>query len=95
MAEIDLTAEELLPFPDHHRYGRRDLESIRRAADRTGSGWILTTEKDAVKLEGRTTLPVVTLRLDVEVEEPGFFPFILSRISQLPPAPRAASAPRP
>jgi tetraacyldisaccharide 4'-kinase len=94
MTELDLAPDELLVFPDHHRYGRRDLERIRRAADRTGSAWILTTEKDAVKLEGKTTLPVVALRLEVEVEEPGFFPFLQSRISELPSAPRAASAPR-
>jgi tetraacyldisaccharide 4'-kinase len=94
MTELDLAAEELLAFPDHHRYARRDLERIRRAADRTGSAWILTTEKDAVKLEGKMTLPVIALRLEVEVEEPGFFPFLQSRISDSSPAARAASAPR-
>jgi tetraacyldisaccharide 4'-kinase len=96
LAELDLSPEELLAFPDHHRYARRDLERIRRAADRTGSAWILTTTKDAVKLEGTTSLPVVTLRLDVEVEEAAFFPFLLSRISEgQPKSPRTASAPRP
>jgi tetraacyldisaccharide 4'-kinase len=92
LAELELSAEELLAFPDHHRYTRRDLERICRAADSTGSAWILTTEKDSVKLEGKTTLPVVTLRLDVEVAEPGFFPFLLSRISGEPERPRTASA---
>jgi tetraacyldisaccharide 4'-kinase len=81
LAELDLSPEELLAFPDHHRYDRRDLERIRRVADRTGSAWILTTEKDVVKLEGMTPLPVVTVRLDVEVGETDFFPFLLSRIS--------------
>jgi tetraacyldisaccharide 4'-kinase len=81
LAELELRPEELFAFPDHHRYGRRDLERIRRAADRTGSAWILTTEKDAVKIEGKTLLPVVTLRLDVEVAEAGFFPLLLARIS--------------
>ncbi len=92
LAELELSAEEILGFPDHHRYTRRDLERIRRAADSTGSAWILTTEKDAVKLEGKTALPVVTLRLDVEVAEPGFFPFLLSRISGEPERSRTASA---
>jgi tetraacyldisaccharide 4'-kinase len=95
ISELDLAAEELLVFPDHHRYRRRDLERIRRAADRTGSSWILTTEKDAVKLDGGTFLPVVTLRLDVEIEEAGFFPFLLSRISEPPSSPRRALAPGP
>lgn len=92
--ELDLAAEEILTFPDHHAYRRRDLEAIRRAADRSGGAWILTTEKDAVKLEGKTLLPVVTLRVEVEVGESDFFPFLLSRIAAIPPKPRRASAPR-
>ena len=95
ISDLDLVAESTLAFPDHHRYRRRDLESIRRAADRTGSSWILTTEKDAPKLEGGTFLPVVTVRLDVEIEEPGFFPFLLSRMSETRSSPRRASAPTP
>ncbi len=94
LAELDLAPDELLSFPDHHHYGRRDLERIRRTADRTGSSWIITSAKDAVKLEGKISLPVVTLALDVEVAEAGFFPFLLSRIFR-GKARRAASAPRP
>jgi tetraacyldisaccharide 4'-kinase len=96
LTELDLAPDEVLAFPDHHRYGRRDLERIRRTADRTGSAWIATTEKDAVKLEGRTSLPVVIVKLEVEVREAGFFPFLLSRLaSREPDVPRRASAPRP
>jgi tetraacyldisaccharide 4'-kinase len=91
LAELELRAEELFAFPDHHRYGRRDLERIRRAADRTGSAWILTTEKDAVKLERKTLSPVVTLRLDVEVAEAGFFPLLFTRISGEAGTPQTAS----
>jgi tetraacyldisaccharide 4'-kinase len=92
--ELDLTAEEILTFPDHHAYRRRDLEAIRRAADASGGAWILTTEKDAVKLGGKTLLPLVTLRIEVEVGESGFFPFLFSRIAAIPAGSRRASAPR-
>ena len=96
LTELDLAPDEVLAFPDHHRYGERDLDRIRRAADRTGSAWIATTEKDAVKLEGKTSLPVVSVKLDVEVAEAGFFPFLLSRLgSRQPDPPRSASAPLP
>lgn len=95
LTELDLAPDEVLAFPDHHRYGRRDLERIRRAADRTGSAWIATTEKDAVKLEGKTSLPVVSVKLDVEIAEAGFFPFLLSRLGSRQPDARSASAPRP
>lgn len=95
LTELDLAPEEVLAFPDHHRYGRRDLERIRRAADRSGSAWIATTEKDAVKLQGKTSLPVVVVKLEVEVAEPGFFPFLLSLLeNREPDAPRSVSAPR-
>lgn len=84
LSELDLTAEETIAFPDHHRYRDRDLARIRRAADRTGSFWILTTEKDAVKLRGRLARPLATIRLGIEVIEPGFFAFLLSRIAPIP-----------
>ena len=96
LTELDLAPEEILEFPDHHRYGRRDLDRIRRTADRSGSAWIATTEKDAVKLRGKTSLPVVVVKLEVDVAEPGFFPFLLSRLeSREPDAARSAAAPLP
>jgi tetraacyldisaccharide 4'-kinase len=82
LSDLDLAPEETLVFRDHHRYGDREMTRIRRAADGTGSAWIATTEKDAVKLAGRTSLPVVSVRLSVEVIEPGFFAFLAGRISR-------------
>jgi tetraacyldisaccharide 4'-kinase len=81
LRELGLVPEEYLEFHDHQRYRDRHLARIRGAADRTGSSWIVTTEKDAVKLSGRILLPLVTVRLGVEVAESGFFPFVASRAS--------------
>jgi len=39
-----------ITFPDHHRYGKSDIDRIRRAQRESGADCILTTEKDAVKL---------------------------------------------
>ena len=80
LSALDLPAEETFVFADHHRYTDRDLTRIRRAADRTGAAMLVTTEKDAVKLAGRITLPLVTVRLEVDVVEPGFFPWLALRI---------------
>jgi len=88
LAEIGLTPGETAVFRDHHRYTDRDVARIHRTADAAGASWVLTTEKDAVKLAGRLRLPLVTVRLAVEVAEPGFFPFLASRIS---PAPRGSA----
>lgn len=88
LKDLDLAPEESFVFPDHHHYGARELVRIRRAADRTGSAWIATTEKDAVKLEGRISLPVLSVRLGVDVLEPGFFSMLAGSLA--PPAPPAA-----
>jgi tetraacyldisaccharide-1-P 4'-kinase len=59
---------ELLSFPDHHTYGWGDVDTIlQRARGRP----IVTTEKDAVKLEafGARMEGVRALRLGVEVVE--------------------------
>ncbi|MFN2386569.1 MAG: tetraacyldisaccharide 4'-kinase [Thermoanaerobaculia bacterium] len=81
LKDLDLAPEEILTFPDHHRYGARDLARIRRTAEETGSSWIATTEKDAVKLAGRIFLPLLSVRLGVEVLEPGFFTLLSSVLS--------------
>ena len=80
LAELGLAAEERLEFRDHQRYGPRELARIRDAAARTGSSLVVTTEKDAVKLAGEIPLPVVAVRLSVEVEEPGFFRLLAGRL---------------
>jgi tetraacyldisaccharide 4'-kinase len=84
LAELGLAAEERLDFRDHQRYGARELARIREAAARTGASLVATTEKDAVKLAGRTGLPLVALRLAVEIEEPGFFAFLAARLPRRP-----------
>jgi len=81
LAELDIAPEETLVFRDHQAYGRRELARIAAAAERTGASWIVTTEKDAVKLWGRLRTPIVAVRLSVEVVEPGFFSFLASRIA--------------
>ena len=79
LAELEIAPEETLVFRDHQRYGPAELARIRRAAEAAGASWIVTTEKDAVKLWGRATLPVLAARLAVEVVEPAFFPFVAAR----------------
>lgn len=86
LRELALAPEEVLEFRDHQRYRERHLARIREAALRTGASCILTTEKDAAKLAGRTGLPLLTVRLSVEVEEPDFFAFVAARVPARPSA---------
>jgi tetraacyldisaccharide 4'-kinase len=80
LADLGLAAEERLEFRDHQRYRERHLARIRHAAEGAGASFIVTTEKDAVKLAGRLPLPLLTVRLSVEVAEPDFFAFLASRL---------------
>ncbi len=60
-------------FPDHHRYTRSDIASLEKAAQ--GADWIVTTEKDLVRLGGFEIghLPIRALRIAMKVEEEAFF----------------------
>ncbi|MEP6801005.1 MAG: tetraacyldisaccharide 4'-kinase [Acidobacteriota bacterium] len=80
LAAIGIDPAEWLVFPDHRRYSERDVRRIVAAAKRSESAAVVTTEKDAVKLAGRLPLPLLTLRLKVEVHEKGFYPWIEERL---------------
>jgi tetraacyldisaccharide 4'-kinase len=58
---------EQVIFRDHHSYQRSDLEKIRKEAAQLGVKWVITTEKDAVKI--KALLPkdfeVWALRVDI------------------------------
>jgi tetraacyldisaccharide 4'-kinase len=64
-------------FPDHHRYSAADLQF--------GGDAFLTTEKDALKCLGLTTMPLWVLPVDAIVE-PDLACFVLEKINGRPPA---------
>ncbi len=48
---LDLPLAGTRSFPDHHRYSAADIEAIKRDARDAGAVAIVTTEKDAVKID--------------------------------------------
>ncbi len=83
-----------LTFRDHHRYSDADLERIVGAANNAGSAAIVTTEKDASRLEGLDSLdlhdlPFAAVPLTVAVEPAGaFLDWLLARlVPRRPPGP--------
>jgi tetraacyldisaccharide 4'-kinase len=68
--------EPSLSFPDHHPYPESTLAKILLKARRSKAGAAITTEKDAVKLAGRSAflkeLPLYYLKIGLKVEA-GFF----------------------
>jgi tetraacyldisaccharide 4'-kinase len=57
-------------FPDHHRYTPADVVSIREAARVAGAETVVTTEKDAVKIEDRDIIAIAAeMMIEPEVLE--------------------------
>lgn len=57
----------LIRLPDHHHYSTRDVERLAEAYARTHAQYLITTEKDAVKLEGLfAALPILVLQIEIE-----------------------------
>lgn len=77
---LGLTPAAFLEFPDHRSYDAADLARIGRVAQSAGATAIVTTEKDAVKLSGRLSLPLRAVRLRAEVAEPAFWSFLEDRL---------------
>jgi tetraacyldisaccharide 4'-kinase len=52
LLSIDIPLTGFRAFRDHHRYSQKDIQSIVTAASRSGAEWIVTTEKDIMRLKG-------------------------------------------
>ena len=53
-------------FPDHHRYSSAHIAAIKRAARDVGADAIVTTEKDAVKIDDRE---IIAIAADFVIED--------------------------
>jgi len=73
-----------LDFPDHHNYTETDLKTIIKTAVDAEAEFILTTEKDYVRILSRTSWPielvVVGIELSMGDDESSFINFIKNRL---------------
>jgi len=61
-------------FRDHHRYFQQNIAGIEAKARQTGCEVLLTTAKDAVKLEGLVfTLPCYVVEIELSLDNPDGF----------------------
>jgi tetraacyldisaccharide-1-P 4'-kinase len=79
--------KKLISFPDHHRFTEADIASVIDSFHACSADFILTTEKDGVRLtaykERFSSLPVSVLVMDVEVHQhEAWTQFLLNGISQ-------------
>lgn len=74
-----------ISFPDHYGYTSQDLKEVMEKARTAGAGFIVTTEKDAVKLEQlepRMDTPIYYLEIDLDMrgDEQRFIDAVLTKI---------------
>jgi tetraacyldisaccharide 4'-kinase len=55
-------------FPDHYRFTAADLDRAFECAQSHGAEWMITTEKDAVRLPLDRFYPLPTYYLRIEIE---------------------------
>lgn len=55
-------------FPDHHWFSENDLRSLERLLDKSGASYVVTTEKDLVRLNLPDNLKTKLLALIMETE---------------------------
>ena len=74
-------------FPDHRRYSAADVERLADAAVRAGARVLVTTEKDAARLQGLTArIPIVPVALTVQVEPAPEFSAMIRDAAGEPPS---------
>jgi tetraacyldisaccharide 4'-kinase len=68
-------------FADHYAYAQADLNRVNQAARQSGAMAIITTEKDAVRLEGLncTGMPIYAAMLEMQSADAAGFQSLLSR----------------
>ncbi len=65
-----LTIAHTHAFPDHHQYKQADITRLSNEAKRAGAASLITTAKDAVKLnELEFGLPCYVLEIDISIDE--------------------------
>lgn len=65
-----LTLAQTHAFPDHHKYKQADIARISDEAKRAGAVSLITTAKDAVKLnELKFDLPCYVLEIEISIDE--------------------------
>ncbi|HUV50298.1 MAG TPA: tetraacyldisaccharide 4'-kinase [Anaerolineae bacterium] len=78
---------DFFEFPDHHKYTETDLQRIIQSSINAQAEFILTTEKDYVRISGKTSWPieivVVGIELSLGDDESPFVDFIKTRLEPL------------
>jgi tetraacyldisaccharide 4'-kinase len=70
LLSLNLELKGLMIFRDHYRYSHADFQRIADNAKKSGADWIVTTEKDIMRLKG-FSLPenLLALRIEFHIDD--------------------------
>lgn len=70
-------------FADHYRYDAKEINAIQKDATRAGAAWIITTEKDIIRLRGLEGLPrnLLALWVELDVQDESLFDMLFREVS--------------
>lgn len=70
LSSLDCTLVSEVSFPDHYSYAAKDMEGVEEKAKAAGAEFIVTTEKDAVKIErfkDKMVMPIYYLEIGLNM----------------------------
>lgn len=80
IVDLGIKLRDFIIFRDHHRFNAQDIKRIERVAERSKADWIITTEKDIIKLRNFNLHPnLLYLAIEFGIEE-DFFKEVFSRV---------------
>jgi tetraacyldisaccharide 4'-kinase len=70
LLSLNLALKGFMIFRDHYRYSHADFQRITDNAKKSGADWIVTTEKDIMRLKG-FSLPenLLALRIEFHIDD--------------------------
>lgn len=84
ITDLGIDLRDFIVFRDHHRFNLHDLKRIERVAERSKADWIITTEKDIIRLGNLTSNlnyqdRLLCLSIEFEIEEK-FYEEVFNRL---------------
>ena len=71
-------------FPDHHRYSEKEIEELKTEFIKSGADYLVTTQKDAMRLQNHSaflkSIFILRVKMEIEPSVQSFEDFILGKI---------------
>ena len=80
LVDINADLRDFIIFRDHYKYNLNNISAVKRAAERVNADWIVTTEKDIMKLS-KSDVPENLVFLEIEfMADKEFYERVLAEV---------------